>query len=480
MKLHLRLQATVAVLLVFAFLGGYHIFSPALFRPASVDLGWHWALIDYIREQGHAPYTYSPMLRVMSDYPPLTHAIGALVSYFTGSSLIAMHLLSLLAVALVYTVIASELSVLGSVIFALAALELGRRRLLIGHEVIENYFYAQLIATGLAISLLAIVLRIKDRRWQAAAAIGATLLLNPAYPTTALLFAGSVGFVWLCSFVRLVRERTVPPKIEFVWLGLFALALILSVLSSSYFWGMIGNAAHNGTMQTWLSFKQVGMLGLAVTAVALWFGSGPVGRSPLIVGAAGSFGLLAGAQWVALLLSFGSPYAVLKLQFGVGAFGAALAALILTSYELPRSASSGWRVLMAVPILAAVFYANTRITHARDLAGLRSYEAAVRQAAAQMPELKNTTISANSKFDGALNWSVSLVALAAEYGVGVDQLGAYGFVLQPDARSPGARFAALPADQAGTLPAGCLVATVERISIIKFGCVPATQIQISS
>jgi hypothetical protein len=460
----------IVVLAVAVCAAGSIATADLLFRVASVDLGWHWALIDYIRAHGQPPREYSPVLRVMSDYPPGTHTLGAIFAWIQGSSLVGMQLLALLAIVTVYVCIACELPIVGSVVFGLACLELGRRRLLIGHEIVENYFFAQLVATALAVLLLSIVLRLQDRRWQAFAAVASTLALGWFFPATAAVFGVSVGVAALFRLLRTMRAGSFPTLMEFAALTGLALALILAIVASPYFLGMISNASHDGTMQSWASPRHIALLGFAVLSVALWFGSEPNPPSILIPAAAGGFGLIACVQWVALQLGYGSPYAVLKLSFGVGTFGLALAALVITRLGAPCLLRSIWRPLMAVPVLAAVFYAGQTVTPARDLYGLKDYTRAVQEAADAFPDLRNATISANRNFDGALNWAVSTVALAAEYGVGVDQLGAFGFVLKPDERSPGARYAALPLNQSAGLSDGCTVYKTKSIAVVKLEC----------
>lgn len=441
-----------------------------LFRASSVDLGWHWALIDYIRANGHSPRGYSPVLRVMSDYPPATHMLGAVLAWINGSTLVGMHLLALFAIVIVYVCIACELPIVGSVIFGLGCLELGRRRLLIGHEIVENYFFAQLVATALAVVMLWVILRMRARRWQALAAITATLALGWAFPATAAVFGVSFGVVALCRLIRIARSGSFPSVRELATLTGLALALAAAILASPYFLGMVSNASHDGTMQSWAPPRLVALLGLAVLGVALWVGSEEDPQSLLIPALAGGFGLIAFVQWLALLLGFGSPYAVLKLSFGVGTFGFALAALLISTAGLPRLPISVWRPLMAAPILAATFYAAHTVTPSRDLHGLRDYARAVQEAADAFPDLRNATISANRDFDAAFNWSVSLIALAAEFGVGVDQLRAFGYDVKPDERSQGAHMAALPPEQASELPGDCRVHSTGSVAIVKLEC----------
>jgi hypothetical protein len=463
-------RSAVLAFAVLACAAGAFIFAGSLFRASSVDLGWHWALIDYIRANGHPPREYSPVLRVMSDYPPATHMLGTLFSWAHGSSLVGMHLLALLAIVIVYVCIACELPIVGSVIFGLGCLELGRRRLLIGHEIVENYFFAQLVATAFAVLMLSAVVRIRDRRWQSTAAIVSTLALGWAFPATAAVFGVSVGVAALCRLINVARAGRVPSLMEVLALASLALALIVAIVVTPYFLGMVSNASHDGTMQSWASPRFVGLGGLFVLCAALWFGSQDSPPSLLIPAAAGGFGLVGCVQWLALMLGYGSPYAVLKLSFGIGTFGFALAALFISTAGVPRLPPSIWRPLMAAPILAATFYAGHTVTPARDLYGLRDYAKSVQEAADIFPELRNATISANKIFDGALNWSVSTVALAAEYGVGVDQLGAFGYKLQPDERSPGARFAALPLEQAAELADDCHVHRTASLAIVKLEC----------
>lgn len=461
---------TVLAFTLLACAAGAFALAGSLFRASSVDLGWHWALIDYIRANGHPPREYNPALRVMSDYPPATHMLGALFASIHGSSLIGMHLLALLAIVIVYVCIACELPIVGSVIFGMGCLELGRHRMLIGHEIVDNYFFAQLVATALAVLMLSTVLRIGDRRWQAVAAIFSTLALGWVFPATAAVFGVSVGVAALCHLIRVARTGNAPPLMEFAALAGLALALISAIVASPYFLGMVSNASHDGTIQSWMSPRLVGLGGLSLLCAALWFGSQKHPPSLLIPAAAGGFGLVACVQWLALMLGYGSPYAVLKFSFSLGTFGFALAALVISTSATHRMPRSVWRPLMAAPILAATFYTGHSVAPARDLYGLQNYAEQIREAADTFPDLRNAAISVNRAFDAALNWSISTVSLAAEYGVGVDQLAAFGYKAQADERSPGARFAALPLAQAASLSDSCAVYRTASIAIVKLEC----------
>src|SRR5262249_62158557 len=59
-----------------------------------VDMGLHYALVEFIREHLSWPTPTISYMGEVSIYPPLSHSIAAALALLTGSSFFSLHLVS--------------------------------------------------------------------------------------------------------------------------------------------------------------------------------------------------------------------------------------------------------------------------------------------------------------------------------------------------------------------------------------------------
>ncbi len=130
----------------------------------SIDLPHHYALVARLAEHFTLPKAWDASLGTMNIYPHGSHFLAAILGMLTGSNLLGMHVLSLLALLIVWGGLVWLFMHLPNpnrwwALGLLAAILLLNRRVLLlplhGDEIIGNYFFAQLVAqAGMVIALL--------------------------------------------------------------------------------------------------------------------------------------------------------------------------------------------------------------------------------------------------------------------------------------------------------------------------------------
>src|SRR5262249_9226228 len=177
-----------------------------LFFGTATDLGYHWLLTNFISEHKFVPTSYDPVLQVMSSYPPGSHIFAALVGSVLGSNLLALHITALISIIVVYTLIERALqgenlleTFIALVLFVLGAIALRRSHILIGNEIVYNFFYPQLFATGLCLVFLWITVSLTSRLPRLAFALAGVSTLSYTYNLSAVVFASAFVFINLCE-----------------------------------------------------------------------------------------------------------------------------------------------------------------------------------------------------------------------------------------------------------------------------------------
>ncbi len=137
----------------------------------SADLGHHGVLVSRLMETWSLPDT-DANLQYMTSYPRGAHLLGSIAGWFTGSAIIGMQIVAILAIFGVWSAIGWGLAKLPSHQATLSAVLIGVALLLnalvglevFGHELISNYFFAHMVSQSLAIIGLIIALRTESAR----------------------------------------------------------------------------------------------------------------------------------------------------------------------------------------------------------------------------------------------------------------------------------------------------------------------------
>jgi len=328
------------------------------FFPVSGDLTAHYLLVDEIMKHGGVRPGSPPNVGIMAAYPPAAHWLAAVVGWIGGSGLVGMVLVSITSVFAAYLLIGHLLGAASPVrmalFLALFALLLPSRSL-IGWEVLENFFYPQLLADVVYLAVLLWLAKVADTWEQAALILTVGTLTMWIQPVVAVhIFAAGLTLIAFLALQRWVSTKKVPAK-DLLILAIAAAASVAAILLNPAFQSIRINANHDG----YLEFGYSHMLWVAVACGAvgaLSLVSQLRGRGERVDAVLGSACIAATVlvflQWAILRLSGdGSLYAVKKHMFIVFTLGAMNAVRLIASF-LPTWRLSAFR--LAVPVIAGL------------------------------------------------------------------------------------------------------------------------------
>src|SRR5262249_285227 len=146
-----------------------------------VDQGGHLAFTEQLVEQQQWPLRPDALsFFIRPDYPPGAHLLGAAIGAMFGSSIKGMFVALGLAFVSIYCSVfyltgrtIAPATWIAVVIFALVIILLSKFRLLFGNEIVAEFFYAQFVATGIAMPLFIILGRMRTNLLGLACAAGA-------------------------------------------------------------------------------------------------------------------------------------------------------------------------------------------------------------------------------------------------------------------------------------------------------------------
>ena len=309
----------------------------------SPDLAHHYALVARIAEHWFLPATFDQTLGEMNFYPRYSHIAAALVGSLFGSPLIGLQLVSLIAVLILWAgFIAILVSLprhlsLPSALFFVGALCLNKlflhaNLLFHGSEIVDNFFFSQLVAQSLAVLLLAMTLGIERSGWtpvkrNLVLAVCILPMTEVHLLPTLEILGVLVGLVMLDFMVIEGTERRSWKK--FLIGMLIVIGATLGVVLNPDFAVMKDIATNNGGLAL-PYFQKVGRFGwLAAFVMAfssalifVWWKTEDRDKWDYMpikyIGLYGvSVGLLCILQFVALRFGLGSEYAVKKYVFGI-------------------------------------------------------------------------------------------------------------------------------------------------------------------
>ncbi|MBO9545773.1 hypothetical protein [Caulobacter sp.] len=322
--------ATLWCLLVGALLSWNRILS------LSVDSSYHLQVMEVVRHafiiapQGHE------FMAEMAIYPKLSHRLAALAASLGWPEINALLLVGVTSAAIVWLTLFDQARRVSLGFMAMcgffAVVNVFVTRAAFGGELVDNFFYPQIV--GEAVAALALagggVLLLRWRPVFVAYAAAAVLLAGCFHLVPTLKLAGAfmamLGVAWLRDLIHARR---------FDWVGLVGLFVILGgVVGSPFFWRMRWMAANNGSLHLAAPLTLEGLAAAAVILLLLsaWILIVELMRAPGAVEAdekptasavlLASFGAAAAAAMLAqyamwVLKHDGSPYAVMKHSFGV-------------------------------------------------------------------------------------------------------------------------------------------------------------------
>lgn len=313
---------------------------------ASIDLSHHYALAFRLGENWQL-VPDDPTLGEMNVYPRLSHIAAALVGLLTNSTLLGMQIVALGSLAAVWGAFLLMLMTLPRAAACASALLLASLVYLNhtffglpihGAEIVESYFFSQLVAQALTLLVIALAMRLEQQasRWHAYA-----LLLAALYVVTCTHLLPAIELLGVLAGL-LVLDMLVPgPRRRAVLAHVILLAAgIAIVVLNPAFAVMRGIAENNGSLGL-MGFSSTGAIvalccGSLILAAGLllaWLRDAarlPVRKYLAVYGAA--VAALCLLQIVLLQVHLGSDYAVKKYVFGLLSFVFVAVAVLLGSW----------------------------------------------------------------------------------------------------------------------------------------------------
>jgi hypothetical protein len=326
------IAALITVVALTIYLGFYCAPSP--------DVAYHHALVARLMNNWGLGPQDAVFLMAMARYPRLAHWLAALGGRLLGSSTVSLAGVAIAAIFGSYAVIAAFLGALGGSrgllagLFMVGLVAVGSYgRAIFGFEVVGNFFYPQVVATTLALAGYWSAYRLRDGAFPGLVRDVALFVwvwvIAWAHLLPALQLAAAYGLIVLLEAIRdwrHARERTALLRLIF-----FALLMMAFMIGHPAVKAMGKFSAWNGGLEfafrsSRVTLGVVALVAFAVSGLLLVSGvrAGGLGerrseRVKIFVGAWGmGAALLLVTQGLALVLGYGSPYAVKKHVFAVG------------------------------------------------------------------------------------------------------------------------------------------------------------------
>lgn len=348
----------------------------------SVDLAHHYVLAFRLAEQFNLSSAYDPTLGEMSYYPRLSHMLSAIVGMLVGSTLLGIQLTALASLFIIwfcYVYLVGTLPralAIASIVFLTLLTFLNKRVFHLevhGNEIIDNYFFSQLVAQSLAILVivLAFISERKSGRWAAYFVLVAGIFIDTGVhllPTLELL--GTLSFVLLLDAIEL-RRSNAKWQLWLLPLLLVPACALAGVVINPAFSAMREIAENNGDLRFERISYPVGLIGICLSVLVLsgtiaWTylrSNGAYASTALKYLSAIGLGMasLCLLQITLVQWGFGSDYAVKKYGYGLLSLLLIYASLglgALTVRGLRLEDRLAWRpngVLVAV-VTAGLFF----------------------------------------------------------------------------------------------------------------------------
>ncbi|WP_298872744.1 hypothetical protein [uncultured Bradyrhizobium sp.] len=441
------------------------------------DLGIHLGFAREIARVGWPLPTSSAFLP-MAHYPPLSHLLALCAGLIAGSSLYGISVVTASAFVLVYICAARLMqregllqTIMTFVIFLGLSIALRKWRFLEGGEVVENFFFAQFVATGLMLACATLLLESgwSFGRWMIAAAL-MTHLLGWAYGPSAIEFALTCTAFQGLAFLQ-------QPSMRLFWRALLACTLLnaIAVVHPTMI-GALAIAANDGGIS-------IEGHSLSIAFVALVLGSIIVAAFHLCKGLAGwrtilslniGVSAICAAQFLAFqLVNVGSIYAVKKYGFLVGTLALMTWSILLAELaqaffdlRLRWSFHPAYR-WVAICFLGLLMLPVLTVGRPHTgFAALQQYGAKIDELVQRMPELVGSTVSWNRRMTPHVNYTAGVGWLAPAQAI-ADQHA----IFEVEPRLTGAaKFVIVDAETAAAYSGPCVIGATADISAVRASC----------
>lgn len=308
-------------------------------QTTSFDLVQHFLLVDELDKYHGVRDGAFQRMGAMAIYPPIAHWMAVIAGWLFGSSLVGITVVTVASAFLVYVFIillAGADSSTRLLLFAAAFLTLGFTKSQIGWEVIDNFFYPQLVADVVYFGVLLWAANSKGEWKQAICFLLIGLVTMWIQPLIAIhVFAAGCTLVAFQLLKRWTLD-SLPVKHTFACLVALAAGAAIIVLTNPAFRVMREISANDG----WLNFGYSSVLLVAFACAAFgawnlqryWNGKGEYVDAVVGTAVVAAFGLVILQFALLKLHGDGSAYAIKKHMFIVFTLGILNAVRVIASY----------------------------------------------------------------------------------------------------------------------------------------------------
>jgi hypothetical protein len=456
----------------------------------SVDIGWHYAITNYISQFLSWPPHDS--VRPIDNYPVLAHTLATLIGVFAGSNLRAMLLLSVFSTCAIYALLGwgTRRSGFSGWLFALIAgmlmIVFAPSNIFWGNEVITNFFYPQVVGEAGFLGFLLYIASLHRLAFKVIVACGAVVLLDYIFALSAVHLALSCPLLWTVQGMQRWQATRRFPWQTVTLAGMLLAGLSLLVVSNAAFFSMVRNAAFNGGVN--VSLGNGGILALiildgtlfVVLAVLAASNKSRLIHPSFVLAALGGVTAAAFVQWVFFnLLGYGSPYAVAKHAFGLGSlFVVAITTITLDVLATP--AKSFWSYfsvklpvrLSGSPFAGCLFMCLALVSlfwnrPSLSLQNVEMYENDAKHLTKS--ELGNKilghTVSFNTQFPAGINFTIAKAILEVRGYSQIEQIQIFFGRLSAEEKA--ADYFLISPNQAAALDPACEVQTSAPLTVSK-------------
>ncbi|WP_422669077.1 hypothetical protein [Candidatus Methylopumilus planktonicus] len=204
----------------------------------ATDVAGHYSLVGKIYQDFFINSGYIDHLGEMANYPPASHYLAASLNYFTGSGVVSMNLIDILALAIGWIVISKILLENNFIAFILTSISIffilfnGFNLPIFGVEVNNgNFLYGQFVSTSYFICLIYLIYRLKLIFWQRLAFSSLGFFVGMFFHSSFALVYFSGSFIYFFTeILRLNRTK------KFIPMKLLSPILIYGVLGAILFY----------------------------------------------------------------------------------------------------------------------------------------------------------------------------------------------------------------------------------------------------
>jgi hypothetical protein len=297
------------------------------FNDAGPDYILHFTLVDEIMRSGGVAPDAVNRISVMAYYPPVSHWMAALIGWASGSGLVGITLVSIVATFITFLFAARIVAntPVRLALFLAAFLAFSKTSSLVGWEVVGRFFYPQLVGDAFYFFALFCLVKTERIAYRSAAFIVIGTLTMWVQPISALQIMAAGCVLLALDGVRLWRDRGAFP-LRYAALAIAALLVSLIIVAEHPEFKLMRQiSSNNGALEFPYSHIMLMVAACAVIcALNAWrYVFRNAEKSDLVLGAAGIAAcLLAFFQFLAWELhGDGSPYAVKKHMFVVVTLG---------------------------------------------------------------------------------------------------------------------------------------------------------------